>query len=378
MARSTMMRAGGAARGTMLGLGLLVGCTGREVVATPSAFSVEDDAVRIEEGVAQPLHFPTAPAELGPPLPGPPIAARITTAPALTSPSFAPLAGRVVRAQVKLGDRVAPGDRLVLVQTTELPALKHAQASARMQVKTRAAIVERMRRLVESRVGSEHDLIVARSELAESELDVKTATARINSLAVAQEGDTAYWLLATRAGTVVQLDASQGAQVGPDRAEPLATIADLRELIIVGDVAQRDAALLRPGMTAEIRSPGDTHHSTRGVLESVSDVVDPSRQTVPIRVRADNTGLLRPNAYVELVFVPPEAARVRVPAAAVVSDGVDAVVFVEESPGLLRRRRVELGRRGKTIVEVRAGLEAGERVVVRGALLLLNAVDEEE
>ncbi len=357
---------------------LFAACTGHADAPSPSAFSVEDDAVRIDGAVAQPLRFPTAPAELGPPLPGPPITARVTTSPALTSPSFAPLAGRVVQARVKLGDRVKKGDRLVLVQTTELPGLKHAQASARMQVKTRAAIVERMRRLVDSRVGSEHDLIIARDQLAESELTVKTATARIKSLAVSPDGDTAYWLLATRAGTVVQLDASQGAQVGPDRDEPLATIADLHELIIVGDVAQRDAALLRPGTTAEIRNSGDPQVSTRGVLEAVSDVVDPARQTVPIRVRVENAGLLRPNAYVELVFVPPAEPRVLVPAAAIVSDGVEAVVFVEETPGLLRRRPVELGRRGKKTVEIRAGLAAGERVVIRGALLLLNAVDEEE
>lgn len=361
----------------LLALACLAACTVSGQTPAP-AFSVEDDAVRIHADVPQVLHFTTAVAELGPRLPGPPITARVTTSTALTSPTFAPLAGRVVRASIKLGDHVEVGDRLVLVQTTELPELKHAQTSARMQVKTRAAIVERMNRLVQSRVGSEHDLIVARSELAEAELAVKTATARMRSLAVVPEGDTAYWLLATRAGVVVQLDASQGARTGPDREQPLATIADLRELVIVGDAAQSDAAQLRPGMTAEIRTPGSPHEPTRGVLVAVSEIVDAARQTVPIRVRVDNDGRLRPNAYVELVFVSPDEPRVLIPAAAVVSDGNEAVVFVEESPGLLRHRAVELGRRGKQFVEVSAGLRPGEKVVVRGALLLLNAVDVEE
>lgn len=364
---------------SLLSLSLLVpGCARHTPEPPPPAFAVQADAVRLHPGVVRPLRFPTAPAEVGAPLPGPPVTARVTTVPALTAPSFAPLAGRVAAVHVKLGDLVAHGDRLVLVQTTELPVLNHALAAARLEVKTRAAIVERMRRLVESRVGSEHDLIVARSELAEAELAVKTAASRLKSLAVAPAGDGAYWILANRAGTVVQLDATQGLEVGPDSDRPVANVADLRELLIVGDAAQRDAAELRPGITAEVRPAGSAHPPVLGVLEGVSQIVDPERQTVPLRVHVVNDGSLRPNAYVELLFTPPPEARaLRIPAAAVVSDGASSVVFVEESPGLLRRRAIEVGRRSETTVEVVSGLQPGEQVVVGGALLLRNAVDVE-
>ncbi len=334
--------------------------------------------MRLHDGMPRPMRFPTAAAELGAPLPGPPVTARVTTVPSLTAPSFAPLEGRVVAVKVKLGDLVEHGDRLVLVQTTELPVLSHALAAARLEVKTRAAIVARMRRLVESRVGSEHDLIVAQSELAEAELAVKTAGSRLKSLAVKPEGDTGYWILANRTGTVVQLDATQGLQVGPDSDRPVATVADLRELMIVGDAAQRDAAALRPGIIAEIRAAGSARAPSKGVLEGVSQIVDPERQTVPLRVKVMNDGSLRPNAYVELLFAPPPEARaLLIPAAAVVSDGASSVVFVEEAPGLLRRRAIEVGRSSEAMVEVVSGLLPGEHVVVGGALLLRNAIDVE-
>lgn len=362
----------------LLLMALVAGCTRPSPAPPPPAFSVENDAVRLHEGVNRPLRFPTAPAELGPPLPGPPVTARVTTVPSLTAPSFAPLEGRVVAVKVKIGDLVEVGDRLVLVQTTELPVLNHALSAARLEVKTRAAIVTRMRRLVESRVGSEHDLIVAQSELAEAELAVKTANSRLKSLAVKPDGDTGYWILANRSGTVVQLDATQGLQVGPDSDRPVATVADLRELMILGDAAQRDAANLRPGITAEIRAAGSARAPSRGVLEGVSQIVDPERQTVPLRVHVMNDGSLRPNAYVELLFAPPPEARaLLIPAAAVVSDGASSVVFVEESPGLLRRRAIEVGRSSEALVEVVSGLQPGEQVVVGGALLLRNAIDVE-
>ncbi len=57
------------------------------------------------------------------------------------------------------------------------------------------------------------------------------------------------------------------------------------------------------------------------------------------------------------------------------SDGSTSVVFVETEPGVLRRRPVQLGRQSAERAEVMSGLNAGERVVVRGALLLLNALD---
>jgi cobalt-zinc-cadmium efflux system membrane fusion protein len=66
-----------------------------------------------------------------------------------------------------------------------------------------------------------------------------------------------------------------------------------------------------------------------------------------------------------------------VPAEAVVSDGLTAVVFVESEPGVFRRREVTAGRRTAGKVELLSGVRPGERVVVRGALLLLNALDLE-
>lgn len=366
-------------RRAALALLLLTGCARShgDVDAAPVAFTVEADAVRLSDDVAHAIRFPTAPAQRGRPLPGPPVTARITTVPELTAPSFAPLAGRVAQVRARLGEHVAAGDRLMLVQTTELPELRHALASARLEVRTKTAIADRMKRLVESRVGAEHDMIVARSELAEAELAVKTAAARLNSLAIESDGDGAYWVLANRAGTVVQLDATQGMQVGPERDTPVATIADLRQVLIVGDAAQRDASTLRPGAEAEIRIPGAQRPASRGVLVGIADVVDPERQTVPLRVLADNDGGLRPNAFVELSFAPPDTEAVLVPAAAVVSDGATSVVFVEEAPGLLRRREVEVGRRSKAVVEIHSGLDADERVVTSGALLLSNAIETE-
>ncbi len=66
--------------------------------------------------------------------------------------------------------------------------------------------------------------------------------------------------------------------------------------------------------------------------------------------------------------------RVRVPSAAVVTDGERAVVFVEKKLGLLERVPVVAGRERDGELEVVSGLAPGTRYVKKGALLLLNEI----
>jgi membrane fusion protein, heavy metal efflux system len=113
-----------------------------------------------------------------------------------------------------------------------------------------------------------------------------------------------------------------------------------------------------------------------GTIEHVSEVVDPKRRTIEVRVRAANEdGLLRPNAFVEVALETDHApTHVRVPAEAVVTDGNESVMFVVRDKGQLVRVPVTLGRQRDAEVEIRRGLERGTRYVAKGAILLLNAM----
>lgn len=334
-----------------------------------------DDTVVLAK--ATPARFETRAVELGPPLASPPVTARVTTLEQATSPSFPPLAGRIAGIHARIGDQVKEGDQLVRVQTGELSLLQSELSAARLHVETKQATVEKLERMVEARLAPEHELTLARAELAEARLAAKTASTRLRSLSVGRGGDSSFWVLANRSGTVVQLDATLGQQVRPDQSLPVATVADLDEVLVIADVSQREAARLRAGMSAQITIPGSTHEPVLGVVEQVLDVVDPDRQTVPVRVRASNSErLLRPNAYVDVGFVADEQLPlIRVPTTAVVRDGARTIVFVESGERQYRAREVELGRRTTSEVEILRGLEVGEHIVISNALLLLNAIE---
>ncbi len=341
------------------------------------AFSVDGDSVHLKPK-AVPMSFETARAELGPPLARNPVTARVATIESRTAPSFAPLDGRVIQLAVHVGDHAKQGDKLVLVRSGDLASMQRDLRAAQLSIRTKQALADRLKILVDARAASRNDLLVAESELSEANLSASAAGAKLSSLSVKQEDETSYWVLATRSGTVVQLDAAPGKQVGPDKDKPIATVADLDEVLVVGDVPQKEAGSVSVGMEVLITVPGVAgQEAMKGRVEVVSDVLDSERQTVPIRIKVANIGhRLRPNEFVQASFAPPAADEVlKVATEAVVSDGAISVVFVEVTPGVLRRRPVKLGRQNRQQTEILAGLVAGERVVVRGALLLLNAVD---
>jgi cobalt-zinc-cadmium efflux system membrane fusion protein len=358
-----------------LPLFLATGCAPQPRPKQAPAYQVGGNVVSVLRDT--PIRFELAQAASGPALPLHPVTARVTTVDALTSPCFAPLSGRVVESKVRLGDHVQKGQPLVQIRAADLAALEHDVQAAKLAVQTDSARVERMRALVDSRAGSENDLLVAQSELSQARLAQKAAEARLSSLQVKRADDTAYWILATRGGTVVQLDATPGLQVGPERGSPIVTISDLAEVLVVGDVPQRDAIDLSVGSAAQIYPAGPSSEPLAGAIEAISEVVDAERQTVPVRVRVNNEARkLRPNSFVDLSLASiHERTTVLIPALAVVRDGPDAVVFVQRAPGQFERRAVVLGRQDHEQVEISSGLAPGEQVVTTSALLLLNAID---
>ncbi len=358
---------------------ILAACAHPAEEPSRPGFDVRGNVIHVDPTVASPVRFQTIAVRPQVHLDAPSVTARVTTVDALTAPSFAPLDGHVVEVAVHLGDVVEKGARLVEVRTADLANLQHELRAAKLTAVTRQSIVERTRQLVEARAASQNDLTVAESQLAEAQFSSQAAAARLNSLSVRIDGDTSYWVLASRAGVVVALDAVPGKQVGPGQEKPVAIVADLDEVWVLGDVPQRDATGLRVGLRAEVSMPGRSGILASGVIETVVDVVDAERQTVPVRVRVPNqTRALRPNAYVNVTFANKDEQQVlRLPSAAVVSDGAASVVFVQATGGSFERRQVETGYQTRDQVEIVRGLAAGEKVVVSGALLLLNALQME-
>jgi cobalt-zinc-cadmium efflux system membrane fusion protein len=371
--RTPLLMGGGLALVTLVLLSWVL-LRGRETTAEKVRhITVHGNTLTIPEQAPQWRYVELSTATEAPPLPPPPVPGRVSFDEKRTASLSAPLPGRVERVLVRIGDRVKEGERLFNVRSAAWADLEREMASARANVEVKRRIAARARELVDIRAAPEKDALAAEADLHEAELAARASAAKRSSLRIAPEGDNLFWVVAPRSGTIVDLDVVASQEVQPSGDHPLVRISELSEVLVLADVQESDAYDLRVGGQVTIRTRAGSVTRT-GTIDRISEVVDPKRRTVELRIRATNDDrALRPNAFVDVELQSdPSQKRIRVPAEAVVTDGQSSVVFVSRGEGQLERVTVTPGRQRSGEVELRSGLEPGSRYVSKGAILLLN------
>ena len=176
-------------------------------------------------------------------------------------------------------------------------------------------------------------------------------------------------LHAPSSGVVLRRAAAIGTAVDP--STEIVTIADLSTVWVIAEVAEADAIGLRVGAPAQL----DFSAAGRAPFEARADFVYPtlSERTRSLRIRfaaANPDGALRPGLYGTAEFAALPRKTLTVPRDAVVDTGDRQHVFVETAPGRYEPRTVTLGQRLPDRIEIRSGLQAGDRVVAAGVFLV--------
>lgn len=284
-----------------------------------------------------------------------------------------PLPGRIVAVHVDLGERVEAGAPLVTVASPAIAELRADEQRASSELALARRTVERVDALVHAEAVPAKEALAARQQLAQAEVAHWSARTKLAALHVNARTGSEFTLVAPQAGVVVEKDVLPGQEIAPE-AGPLLAIADVASVWVVADLLAADAVDVRAGAAARVEVPALPDRAFEGVVERVSAVVDPERNTVPVRIRVDNPdGALRPNLFVQARIeraAAPDA--VEVPASAIVSDGARQYVFVQEEAGRFVRREVVARSARSGRVPVVGGLRAGESIVSGGAVLLGN------
>ncbi|MDP1569277.1 MAG: efflux RND transporter periplasmic adaptor subunit [Vicinamibacterales bacterium] len=291
-------------------------------------------------------------------------------------------AGRIARGGDRaVGTRVGRGEALAELvvrneRVGESPILRlelsNAEAELRLAEQTLArteslatAGAIPARRLDEARVG--RDTAAARVQIAEEHL---------RHLELSRSGEGAgeagerVVLRAPIAGVIAESFATAGATV--EAGEILYRIVTLDRVHVVGAVPEQQLSRVQDAMEAEIVVPGlDPLRTSRRV--SVGRVVDRQARSVPVVfVLDDPPAAVAIGQTVSLRLIGPDAAGgVTIPASAVVDDAGQPIVFVQTGGERFERRPVRLGSaREGGYVQIVSGLDAGERIVSRGAHLV--------
>ncbi len=169
-------------------------------------------------------------------------------------------------------------------------------------------------------------------------------------------------------GTVVEVPASRGETVDED--ETVAVLLDASELRFRGFLPEGDLRSLRRGAPMRVDLPGHDEPVVTELLGPMP-IAEPTTRRVQIEATTPNPERKLPQGLSAMGHVQVRESaheEVLLPAACVVADGLEMIVFRRDSkdPGIVVRTPVELGLRGAGVVEVLAGVLDGDSVVQRG------------
>jgi membrane fusion protein, heavy metal efflux system len=299
-----------------------------------------------------------------------------------------PLAGGLVREiNVVLGDRVARGQRLATIFSTELSEAQTAYLALQADIERHH---QHFRRTVQlSEIGA-----VSREELETVEAEYKTEQARlaaarqrliflgmkpkqIDSLITVDQMSAIVPVESPSSGVVLSRTINQGELVGPGKE--LFRITDLSTVWIVAQVFENDFASVRVGTPATVSSPAFGGRTFQGQVTYLDPRIEPQTRTAQVRIDVNNrSGLFRLGMFVDVNFssLPSSSSastesHITVPRSAIQKIGSTDVVFVATSdPAVFLQRTIRTGAEadGRTIIL--DGLSPGDRVVTEGSFLL--------
>lgn len=296
-----------------------------------------------------------------------------------------PVAGRVLRVMVSVGDAVTEGQPLLTIQSPDASTATSAylQTLARLG-ETRATLAKaeadlsRVKDLYEGRAIAQKEVVSAEAQLAQAKSAREQAQAaqdeslrRLEILGV-KPGDTnpTIQVRAPLAGKILELSVASG-EYRNDTSAPLMTIADLSSVFMAADVPESQIRLVTRGETVKITLSAYPDQVFNGTVARIADVVDPLTRTIKVRAALSNPqGRLRPDMFGEIRHEETFRRVPVIPASAIVQADKRSIVYREKSLGVYEPVTITFGKQDGDRVPVLTGIAEGDRIVIDGGMLL--------
>lgn len=293
-----------------------------------------------------------------------------------------PLQGRVVEVRAHLGDQVKAGAVLLVVDSPDIAQAysEYVKEDSDLQYATRSH--ELAKDLYSNKALPLKDLKQAENELVKARAEFRRAKERLLSLRVPaeelnkpldkQQITSRFEMKSPLTGIVVERMVTPGQSVGGDANQVLFTVADLDMLQVVADVYERDLALVKEGQFAKVKVEAYPEMDFPATVASVGDVVDPASRTIKLRAWVNNQDhRLKPEMFARLHIQVGDATKMLVvPKEAVLESDGKQFVFVVEEPNRYVRHEVKVSNFTTDQMRVLEGLTPGQRIVIKGAVLI--------
>ena len=322
----------------------------------------------------------------------------------LTTPVFSHYSGRVIKVIAMLGDVLEPGAPLFVIHASEfvqaqndlITALANLQSS-RSQLRMAQTTEKRTHELYLAQGGAlkdwqqaQTDLITAENTVRANEIALHAVRSRLRILGKTdqeiasleaeptQKLNPMAIVTAPVRGTITQRQIGLGQYINSEAAgaaSPVFTISDLSTVYLIANVREVDTPLMHVGLALEVHVLAYPGRVFKGKVSYVAPSIDPNTHRLPVRADVENPdGALKPGMFANFSIITGEASTApAVPQEAIVYEGERSRVWVAGDGDTLALREIRTGRTSDGLVEVLAGLSAGEKVVTSGTVFIDRA-----
>lgn len=302
-----------------------------------------------------------------------PLAGKIIYDETLTSRISSPVAGRVITPPLALGSQVNVGSVLLELDSPDVADAESAYAKAEADLVMVGKAYKRQQELYEGKAAALKDLEQAQDSYNATRSELQRAEDRLKNLHIrAQQTDGRFALRSTLSGIVVERNVTPGMEVRPDRDMPLFVISDIKKLTVLMEVYEVNLGKIRQGQKLSVSVPAYPGESFPASVQYIGKLLDENTRTVQVRCELPNPdGRLLPGMYAT-ISVESDASdqAIVIPLTAVFTEDDDDYVFIALDENHFKQRQVKIGLRLKDKAVITSGLQANEKLVTEGALML--------
>jgi membrane fusion protein (multidrug efflux system) len=263
---------------------------------------------------------------------------------------------------VRQGQQVSRGQILARIDDGGL-------SSQLAQLETQYALAkttyERQQRLWDQQIGSEIQLLQAKTNMEATESSVKQLQSQLNKTTIR----------APFSGVIDEIITEQGQVVGPG-GNALMRLVNLKDMRVKAAVPENYLQSVSKGAAVQVSFPA-IQTVVDGKISAVGSYINPTNRTFQIEVEIPNTEeRIKPNLMASLQINDYTSENTfAIPTNCIIENAVgDKFVFVlneiEGNQATVKRTQIETGKKSGGLVEVLSGLSDSEIIVKDGALTL--------
>ncbi len=282
------------------------------------------------------------------------------------------LGGGQVRAiYVKRGDYVKKGQLLLKLDDAivkqQVAASKQSTETIKTQLTLAKDVYNRRNNLWKQGIGTEIELITARTNVESLEKQLAAANENIKVQQEQQNGSNVY---SDVDGIADEVNVRVGEMfTGFAGTMPQIKIVNTSNLKVVTDVPENYSGKVKQGSALSVTLP-DINKTVSATVSNSGRVIDPNSRSFRIEAKLPQDATIRPNQIAQVHILDYNApSTIAVPVNTVATDEKGKYVYVAVNEGgklIARKKQIVVGELYNELIEVKSGLAAGDQLINDG------------